>query len=685
MPDILIKRVDRGFDATIRDVSELPRGSAADGSQNVLYTRGTIKTPYGFAQVESGSLPLDSGNPVLMQGVFSELGKTQHWLAVTSDKIYDRNYVTSTWDDVTQSGQALGANIYNPVSMASVLHTDGLALNGSGDDWYHHVLVCTGITPIQRWAGKFETDFADLVGADDYHTTGSTYTTHYALQVGAFYNRPLLISPKESDASDNLIDNNQRIRWPQAGKLETWKGTGAGYRDLLDTGGYNVWGALLGTQWIQYQNNSIWSLTHVGGTRVFEPDIEMPDLGLLAARLLYSKNNVHYFIGNDYNVYAYYGGSNIENIGKKIHRFLQRDLDPTYAKRCWLCMGAENSRLWLFIVPNGKEYVTEAYAIDIRTGAWMKRDFVHKWASGGITSVSLVGASSYTEGETYAEAVATGETYADRVTSGETYGQMLETVLTDERLVLGDSAGYVYQYDSDLIQDDGVDIPAIHITEVYDLGLLSKNKIWPGIRVTAKGSVLTVSYRTSNFETTDIGWTDIAIQTLTSEFVDYEFTVHDTAKRIQFRFSNASPNLAINGSFESDFNWDWGTGWSWETTNKTAKLDYGVSFGGWLWQNIGAIVGRTYRVTFTITSYTSGECIPWVGQQVGTTRTTAGTYTEDIVCKTGVGQDRLWFHCTTPGSFEIDNVSATDLTDIGDLDFQISNYALIEPALLGEV
>ncbi|GAH62490.1 unnamed protein product, partial [marine sediment metagenome] len=265
----------------------------------------------------------------------------------------------------------------------------------------HHCLVCTGISPIQRWAGKYETDFADLVGADGYHHTDSGITKHYALQVGAFYNRPILVSPKEADANGNLIDNNQRLRWPMAGKLETWTGTGSGHRDLLDTGGFNIWGALLGTQWIQYQNNSIWSLTHVGGTSVFEPDIEMPDLGLLSAHLLYSKNNVHYFVGNDYNIYAYYGGSNIQKIGGKIHRFLQRDLDPIYKDQSWLCMGAENSRLWLFIVPNGETYITEAYGIDISTGSWMKRDFKHKWPSGGITSVSLVGASSYTEGQTY--------------------------------------------------------------------------------------------------------------------------------------------------------------------------------------------------------------------------------------------------------------------------------------------
>lgn len=622
MPDILTKQVDRGFNAVIKDASELQRGSAADGSQNVLYSRQTIKTPYGFGKVASGSLPLDSGNPVLGNFMYSELDKTQHFLSVTLDKIYDRDYVNDEWDDKTQSGHALNANIFNPISQASVLHTDGLALDGSGDSWYHHCLICTGgVSPIQRWAGKFETDFADLVGAGGYHHTDSTYTTHFALQVGAFFNRAILISPRIADANDNLVDNNQVILWPMVGKLETWTGEGSGSTKLLDTGGHNIWGALLGTQWIQYQNNSIWSLTHVGGTRVFELDVEMPDLGLLAAHLLYSKNNVHYFVGNDFNIYAYYGGSNIKNIGKKIHKYLQRDLDPSYAYRSWLCMGAENSRLWLYIVPKGKEYITEAYAIDIQSGAWMKREFTHKWSSGGITSVALIGSGSYLTGESYTEALAAkspaknvaiggavrssnvvtvttdvphsfivdetvtladcdtgGETdafdgdhtvaskpttttftfaqtgvnesnlaagtaivdkaptYQDAVNAETTYRQSLSEILTNERIVLGDSAGNVFQYDSDLTQDDEIDIPARHITEIYDVGVPSKNKLWPGIRVGAKGTNVTVYYRTGNFETVGTGWTAFTEQALTSEFLDYEFTVWDTSKKIQFKF-----------------------------------------------------------------------------------------------------------------------------------------------------
>ena len=156
MPDITVRQVDKGFDSTVKDASELSKGSAADGSQNVLYSRGTIKTPYGFGEVASGSLPLDSGNPVLGNFMFSELDTTQHFLTVTKDKIYDRDYVNDEWDDKTQSGVAFDGNIFNPVSQASILHTDGLALNGSGDSWYHHCVICPGSrAAVQRWAGKY--------------------------------------------------------------------------------------------------------------------------------------------------------------------------------------------------------------------------------------------------------------------------------------------------------------------------------------------------------------------------------------------------------------------------------------------------------------------------------------------------------------------------------------------------
>lgn len=638
MPDLIIRKVDKGFNSTVEDAVELMRGSAADGSQNVMYENGTIKTPRGFALVGSGDLPLDSGNPVLAQFMYAELDKTEHWLVATSDTIQERDNRGDGWTDLTQAGATFGANQYHPVSFAAMFHTDGLALNGSGDSSYHHVVACNGgLKAIQRWAGKYETDFADLLGGDGYHDTASGRTTHYALQVGAYKSHFLLISPREANANNHLIDNNQRIRWGVTGKLETWTGDYSGYKDLIDTGGYNVWSALLREQYVCYQNNSIWSLNHVGGTDVFDPLIEIPSLGLLGAHLLCSKNNIHYFVGNDYNVYAYFGGSEYKMIGNKIQRFLERDLLASYAYRSWICVGPKNKRLWIFIVPTGKTYCTEAYIIDIRSGAWMKREFTHKFTTGGISSVYLVGASDYEAGDSYQaklleesppKVVAIGgaarvtttvtittstehsmlanetvtiagcgapfdgdhtiatipvsptgangspttltytvadsgdmsnatagtakvdfladgttikaPTSLDYIISGVTSMEALQTTLVDEELAIGDSAGNVYQFDSDLTQDGGVNIPALHITEIYDGGFPYRNKIWPAFTVVAKGTSITVSYRTGNFETTGTGWTAFDAQTLTSEFVAYNFYVNDTSLKVQFKFSGSS-------------------------------------------------------------------------------------------------------------------------------------------------
>jgi len=688
---ILTKRVDRGFDATKEDATELPRGSAADGSQNVLYENGLIKTPFGFAQVESESLPLDSGNAVLALGVFAELDKTQHFIAVTEEKIYDRNYVTSAWDDMTQAGQAAGfASVAFPVSMAAVLHTDALALNGDGDDWYHHLLVCPGgVSQVQRWAGKYETDFADLLGADGYHAGSSVQ--HFALQVGVFYNRPLLISPKEQDANDNYKDNNQRIRWPMAGKAEIWTGPGSGYRDLLDTGGYNVWGALLGTQWIQYQNNSIWSMTHVGGTRVFEPDIEVPNLGLLSAHLLYAKNNVHYFVGSDYNVYAYQGGSSLERIGDKIHRFLHRDLDPTYKKRCWICFDADNSRLWIFIVPNGEIYATEGYAIDVRTGAWMKRDFKHKYttATSGITAVGLVGATQYTEGLTYAESVALGTTYAAAVTAGDTYDQMLETVLTEERMVVGDSAGYVHQFDEDLTQDDDVDIPSVHITEVYDLGMPGKNKLWPGIRVTAKGTSMAVQYRTSDFETEDDGWSQWVLPT---GYSDPDSKWSDEA--LAYDKDNSTAATSTSQDLGGGFNWQsvltflYSGGLNCNSIRYKANFRAGIITqikiriysGSWETVYEGVFTDALTTVTFSDRTVTQAEISFYVA---GSGRTQSiYEFALGEVVTTSLTSEFVDYDFTVWDTSK--KIQFRFLNYEGD-DFQISNYELISPAMEAEV
>ncbi len=142
----------------------------------------------------------------------------------------------------------------------------------------------------------------------------------------------------------------------------------------------------------------------MGGTDVFRPRVEIPNLGLLSAHLLVARNNVHYFLASDYNIYAYYGGSVLEPIGDKIRDQLVDDIEPEYIHRCWMALGPQNKTLWLFIVPPDGQYITTAYVMDLRTKAWMKRDFSQLFTdsrTGGLTSINLVSGETYTVGQTY--------------------------------------------------------------------------------------------------------------------------------------------------------------------------------------------------------------------------------------------------------------------------------------------
>ena len=131
---------------------------------------------------------------------------------------------------------------------------------------------------------------------------------------------------------------------------------------------------------------------------------------------------------------------------------------------------------------------------------------------------------------------------------GATYNQVLENVQVSDRMIIADAAGFVYKVDATYTDDDGSDIVQRHLTPVIDAGTPGKNKRWPGAELTAKGTSLTLSYRTSDFDTSDTGWTDYT-QALTSEYVNYEFFVNDTSKKIQWMISDFSGN----GMEVSDF------------------------------------------------------------------------------------------------------------------------------------
>jgi hypothetical protein len=455
MPSLLIQAPQEGINTSLPDSLISPR-EAGRRSQNILYENGYITTPCGFARVDiTTGLDVEFGGAgtntnVLNIFPFKELDGYEHLMAVTGTKIYEHDRVNNDWNDLTQSGLTMVSQFPNPVSFTSAPNNYGPADDNRihlNDDTaqsqaYFHLLVSNGgLNNIQRWAGRFETDFADLtMTAGDYG--GATQTTHRAFHVSSFRSRIILLSPQNFDSTTNLwTENNQQLRWNVINKPQTWNGTGSGSVTLIDTGGTNMWAAPLGGTHIIYQSKGIWDLNYVGGTTVFDPRPMVPDLGLLAPHLLTVKNNVHYFVGDDFNVYAYFGGTVKERLGDKIHPLLQAELSSEFASRSWMAFGPDNKRLWIFIVPEGEQYATKAIGLDIRTGAWQVKDFKDLYTTTtGITSVNLVGSQSFTTGDSYNTALETLSPYlsdTSKQTAGDTtirYGDVLRGDTTENVL-----------------------------------------------------------------------------------------------------------------------------------------------------------------------------------------------------------------------------------------------------------
>ncbi|KKN03167.1 hypothetical protein LCGC14_1110420 [marine sediment metagenome] len=434
MPNLLTRIPTLGLNSQV-DKSALSLRYAAKGSQNIFYQDGVMRTPWGWAKLDLSS-GLNSGDIVLTVFQWNEIDRTSHLMAVTTDKIFDHDRVNNEWDDKTQSGVTMDSNIDNPVSYAEVGHDDTAIYiddNVAKANAYHHVIICDGgLSNIQRWAGRYEQDFADLVGGGGYHDG----TTHRASQVSlSNRNRIILLNAREYNSSSKAwVQQNQRLRWPTIGKIETWTGTGSGVVDLYDTGGLNLWSMPLGMDHIIYQTKGIWSINYVGGTTVFDPRPVIPDLGLLAPHALVSYNNVHYFMGTDFNIHAYYGGSVRKIIGAPIHKFLNDDLYNQYQTRCWMSMGPEGNFLYVLIATDSTGRLTKAYIRNMKTEAWMCRDLSNNAA--GITTISLAGSTSYIVGDTYQEALNTVSLYDDTV--GDATERYADKLLDSSRTIAAD-------------------------------------------------------------------------------------------------------------------------------------------------------------------------------------------------------------------------------------------------------
>jgi hypothetical protein len=118
------------------------------------------------------------------------------------------------------------------------------------------------------------------------------------------------------------------------------------------------------------------------------------------------------------------------------------------------------------------------------------------------------------------------------------------------------------------------------------------------------------------------------------------------------------PELVVNGGFATDTDWTKGTGWtiSGGVATKVAGTSANID------QSLALTAGRSYQVTYTITSISvAGAFIRLAGATTvdGITRNTVGTFTEIVVAPASM--TTLSFRAQSTTNVTVDNISIKEL------------------------
>ena len=122
---------------------------------------------------------------------------------------------------------------------------------------------------------------------------------------------------------------------------------------------------------------------------------------------------------------------------------------------------------------------------------------------------------------------------------------------------------------------------------------------------------------------------------------------------------NGSPyaNIVQNGTFDTDTDWTKGGGWSISNGELVGNNANGLTY-----QGISAKPNTSYKVTFTVSNYVSGNVLFQFngGSNTGTPRTSVGTYTEYITTDASVNGN---FSITRTQNFtgSVDNVTVAEV------------------------
>lgn len=453
-------------------------------------------------------------DPVIGVTEFEDVAGDKFQLAFTTRHQY--KWSGTSWTNMSNTSSTWTGSVADPIEMTPIAGLDG---SGSYKKW---ILVTNGKDTPKYWDGVA----AKFV---DYAPSGianfKTYRT-----AAFFYDHLLLANVTYTSGTPT----RNVVYWTDTTKLLDFAGTNGGAALLSDVQGEIVKLSSLGDRMAVYAENSIHTMTYVGGTVIYTFEKIINDTRLVSMQGIVNVSGFHLYL-NQENVIWFDGSKILRVMGDQITRTFREELYVNDRELAFGYHDAAKRRIY-FSIPTGPAS-SKVYMMEYKTEDWVNSVWtVHEYND----QPGCMGDFSRDVTLTYDSSTLVGVTYN---ACNFTYNQ--GTVKGGFPLrVFGTQDGRVAVCDDLLTADASESIEAYYDTIDFTVPTSYQSQFarWIELEVDAKGFEVLVSYSVNEGQS----YTEIQNLELIGSWQKYKIPFDVMSKTLRFRFSN----LCVNSKFE---------------------------------------------------------------------------------------------------------------------------------------
>ena len=307
---------------------------------NVVFKDGIVSTRTGYIAYGLGGIT----------GTLLQFFRYQKWngqefemLATTGNVYYNKDGV---WTSIASS---LNGSVDTRVSMAYI---------------ENYLVFTNGFDAPSKWDGNSWTALNASHSGDD-------------IDWGDY--RPLIFLPfhfRLVGLNDNKITTGASIRimYSHAGNFDKIDGESySGYIEMTQGMGAKIVSAAPLKNYIgMYKDYCCALLSYIGGASTFAINVQIEGIGLAAKDAIANLGTSHMFLGSDYNIYRWNGGTELEPVGNPIKKLLQAEVNRAKVNRSFAVVNIAERQVIFFLPVNNDEYPTRMWIWNLDDETWSK-------------------------------------------------------------------------------------------------------------------------------------------------------------------------------------------------------------------------------------------------------------------------------------------------------------------------